>query len=331
MGKLLFVGNLTLDNIIYADGRTKLGVIGGNSLYAAIGARMWGRDVAIASVTGHNWPTEFTQSLQSQGIDTSYLQSVDADNPQAWILYEEDGQRAYVPRNAELLSLRPDIYNNATLSPESLARFGKAVHDLHLRMSPVPGVVLGDDVSALHICPMRLETMSTWSDYLSQYPKIFATADMFPVSLQTENVLLDLAALLSTLDVFLPSVKEARLLQKTDGDLDELCLDLASYGPRNIIVKDGKNGAHIFDRDTNKLQHVPVFPSSTVDSTGAGDAFCGGFVAGMTMIGDPLEAVFWGTISASFIVEDYGGLHGLTVTPERAKRRLKTLKSSVNK
>lgn len=43
-----------------------------------------------------------------------------------------------------------------------------------------------------------------------------------------------------------------------------------------------------------------------VDPTGAGDAYCGGFVAGLVKAVSPLAAACWGTISAAHIVQGFG-------------------------
>ena len=329
MRKLLFVGNLTLDDIVHADGRVQMGVGGGNGLFSAIGARMWGYDVSLVGVVGNDWPAEYTQTIRTHGIDTRYLRSVDSENLRAWVLYENDGRRTYVARNSELVALRPNVYDDATLVPASLERFGQMVRELHLRMSPTPDLVTDMNADAIHICPMRFETMSAWSSHLSQYPRLFTTADMFPISLQEKINRSGLISFLSGLDIFLPSISEAKLLQAGDGDLLSLCRELVAYGPDAIVIKDGARGAYVYERGNNQLQHVPAFSASLIDSTGAGDAFCGGYLAGISSTGDPFQAALWGTVSASFIVEAYGGLHGLTVMPENANERLESLKKMI--
>ena len=41
MGKIYFIGELTLDEISYLDGRHFKNVMGGGVLYSAIGAAIW--------------------------------------------------------------------------------------------------------------------------------------------------------------------------------------------------------------------------------------------------------------------------------------------------
>lgn len=50
------------------------------------------------------------------------------------------------------------------------------------------------------------------------------------------------------------------------------------YQPKHgAIMTAGRRGAYWFDGET--LLHHPIFPVQSVDSTGAGDAFCGGLIA----------------------------------------------------
>jgi ribokinase len=58
-----------------------------------------------------------------------------------------------------------------------------------------------------------------------------------------------------------------------------------------------------------------------VDTTGAGDAFCGGFMAMYTLTSDLYNAGLAGAVSASFAVEDFGLSHMFDVTPKQALNR----------
>ena len=63
--------------------------------------------------------------------------------------------------------------------------------------------------------------------------------------------------------------------------------------------------------------------SEVVDPTGAGDSFCGGFLVGYSKTGNLLTAAKYGTVSSSFIIEDFGIEGALKVTKEMARERLK--------
>ncbi|MYJ77451.1 MAG: carbohydrate kinase, partial [Caldilineaceae bacterium SB0670_bin_27] len=70
---------------------------------------------------------------------------------------------------------------------------------------------------------------------------------------------------------------------------------------------------------------IPTFPTAAVDPTGAGDAFCGGFLVGMAQTGDARQAALYGAVSASFIIKDFGVLHALRVDAAQAHSRLQQL------
>ena len=66
----LFIGGLRTDYCITHKGQVRLGVMGGNAVYAATGARIWSSSVGIISRVGSNYPREWIHSLQDAGIHT---------------------------------------------------------------------------------------------------------------------------------------------------------------------------------------------------------------------------------------------------------------------
>jgi sugar/nucleoside kinase (ribokinase family) len=110
--------------------------------------------------------------------------------------------------------------------------------------------------------------------------------------------------------LFLPSELEARLLFP---DLDELGpIDMAvaaserieAWGPAAVAIKLGPLGS--FLRWDGRSAHIPAPWSQVVDSTGAGDAFCGGFVAGWLATHDPRIGAACGTVSAGECIGRFG-------------------------
>lgn len=95
--------------------------------------------------------------------------------------------------------------------------------------------------------------------------------------------------------------------------------EILEMGPSFVIVKKGEHGAVLVHRDGTVV--VPAFPvplEGVVDPTGAGDSFAGGFMAYLERTGDLgfeglRTALGWGTVTASFTLEQFGldGLRGL--------------------
>ncbi len=93
-----------------------------------------------------------------------------------------------------------------------------------------------------------------------------------------------------------------------------------------MVVKCGSYGSYIIDCTKREYVHVAVVNNlQVVDVTGAGDAFCGGFLAGMFLTRDIISACAFGTVSASFIVESLGVTRPRNYHVLTAKRRLNAL------
>lgn len=76
----------------------------------------------------------------------------------------------------------------------------------------------------------------------------------------------------------------------------------------NIVITDGKSGCYILTNEMNKPIHVPPkHVINVVDSTGAGDAFSGGYLVGYINGKTPIECGMLGNESALKIITKFGG------------------------
>jgi len=66
-----------------------------------------------------------------------------------------------------------------------------------------------------------------------------------------------------------------------------------------------------------------------VDVTGAGNAYCGGFLVGYVETGDVRMAAMYGAVSASFAVEQFGIPRITAETEQEARHRLAALEKRV--
>src|SRR5581483_8927772 len=88
--------------------------------------------------------------------------------------------------------------------------------------------------------------------------------------------------------------------------------ELLALGPRVLLIKQGVYGALMVTGDS--FFSVPAYPLDTVvDPTGAGDSFAGGFFGYLDSLErsefgeqDLRRAVVYGSVLASFIVEEFG-------------------------
>ena len=89
------------------------------------------------------------------------------------------------------------------------------------------------------------------------------------------------------LDIFMPSIEEARMITGKE-EPSQISEFLLSYGIGTVALKMGENGSYIRTRDWET--YVPIYKVQAVDATGAGDAFAAGFLAGVSKGWDYREA-----------------------------------------
>ena len=82
---LVIAGNLLVDDIVYPDGRTRMGEAGGAALYMALAASLWDAKVGIASAGQESQKLvpvcgtrEYAEGLQSAGPDLGRTRGIDA-------------------------------------------------------------------------------------------------------------------------------------------------------------------------------------------------------------------------------------------------------------
>jgi len=95
---------------------------------------------------------------------------------------------------------------------------------------------------------------------------------------------------LQHLDIFMPSIDEARMIAGMPAEEDpaRIAKFFLSYGIGTVALKMGQQGSYIRTRDWEI--HVPIYKAERVDATGAGDAFAAGFLAGVSKSWDYREA-----------------------------------------
>ena len=80
------------------------------------------------------------------------------------------------------------------------------------------------------------------------------------------------------IDYLFPNENEAALFTGRQ-DYMEMAEALHAMGIRTVIVKAGKDGCYACS-DIERF-HMPALPVKAIDSTGAGDSFVAGFIAGL--------------------------------------------------
>jgi sugar/nucleoside kinase (ribokinase family) len=89
-----------------------------------------------------------------------------------------------------------------------------------------------------------------------------------------------------------------------------------------LVVKDGPNGVSVFM--AGDVIRAPALAAQVVDTTGAGDALAGAFLARWQATRDVREALRWGVAAASIAIEGIGVRALARATPETLSRRAAT-------
>ncbi len=343
MSDFLALGNCTLDDVVTPDGRVSPRQLGGNAVYAAAGMRLWGVDVSLVSVVGADYPATWLEQLAEAGIDVTAVTRIEEPHLlRSRAFYFPDGSRtdrieearAILPAHAgEIIDLESEYTD--TGSP------------LHRRIWPIfcPDLsqweTIAQHAAFAHFAPGPLPCSRANAAFL----KHLRGGDVV-ISFDWPWWDWDLegqvdAALLRNIDYLLPSIEELALHadaaisekergEHSGGHVFEAARRLLDYGPNGVGVKMGARGMRLLLRGQKGWNQIPTHPAQVVDPTGAGDAFCGGFLVGLSRTSDPVRACLHGAVSASFIIEEFGVLHTLQVDTATANARLHSLEHTLS-
>jgi ribokinase len=292
---LLCIGNLTIDDLVVDDVTTT--ALGGDALFAALAARRVLSDVRMLAPVGTDLPAPLLQAVAGAGIRIEATRPRDVPTVRNRVTYAPDGSRTW-----DLLS-GDDAFDVMSVFPEDVA----------------PATL---DVDGVLVSAMSLRSQLTLGPWLREHTIRERPADGgrrtdVYLDLQEDYVAGNeaaLLALLSTCDVFLPSEVEAVALAGTT-DLALAAARFRDAGPDVVVVKTAERGCVVAtSRGTVTVPTVAVEP---VDSTGAGDAFCGAFAAAHVAGADPEDAARHGAEAARVAIGGHGvaallAEHGIT-------------------
>ncbi len=128
-------------------------------------------------------------------------------------------------------------------------------------------------------------------------------------------------------------VNDAEIRELTgEPNLAKAARAVMELGPRAVVAKQGEYGAALFTPEG--FFALPGFPLEDVrDPTGAGDSFAGGFLGYLHGCGAEIEAVTlrramgYGTVLASFNVEEFGTERIARLAREEIEERFADLRS----
>jgi sugar/nucleoside kinase (ribokinase family) len=222
--------------------------------------------------------------------------------------------------------------------PPALAGYATSTEgqDDPARFSPL--AVRPDEVAAayfearaFHLAPYDFSVHAAFPGWLRRHARQIVTCDP-SVRYMHPRFEPEVRRILGKLDAFLPSEMEASaFFSETPGDLWSAAEAFGAMGAGCVIIKAGSRGQYVYETATRRKWRVPAYPARVIDVTGAGDAFCGGFLVGLAETGSPLEAALRGCVSASLVVEGLGALYALDQPRDKLAARLAELRGAVSR
>ncbi|HNT55794.1 MAG TPA: carbohydrate kinase family protein [Anaerolineaceae bacterium] len=330
--RFLVVGSLRQDFILLQNRQSLAGIPGGSLFYAAAGLRTWISDIALTGRVGQSYPIEWIDKLRKFGFDTRGIHRLSQD-------LEDRSFYSYPDLNTRICSDPVMQYARAGLAyPKELLGYVNPTPqidnrnqptDYTIRLTDLPNDYL--DATAAHLAPLDFLTHTLLPSALRQGQINTITLDpgagyMLPAFWD------DLPKVIKGLTAFLTSEEKIRsLFGGRSADLWEMAEAIAAYGCDLVVIRRGVQGQYLYDHSSRTRWIIPAYPARCADPTGAGDAFCGGFLAGYREHYNPLEATLHGNIAASLVIEGSGPFYAMDTLPGLAAARLDALRSSVRK
>ncbi len=289
---------IIIDDIVFPDGTTRMGVLGGGGAQTAWGMALAagsGNEVGMLSGIGADFPADALAPLAAMGIDLSGVHVTDFPTPRAWQLLEPDGRRQHVWRVDQAtsdLQTHPDAATILRFYPDAaVVTWGIHPEDPHL--SPCQ--------------PLRERGILVCIEPFKGLPE--------PPPLES------LRAILTRCGIFSPNWAEAVSLFGT-ADRAVMAQRARAAGASVLALRLGAGGAEVWDFETNRGVTVPAAPvTAVVDPVGAGDAFCGAFCVEWHTTHDLANASISGSVAASFMLEQIGIPATRPPTPVVTSRR----------
>ncbi|HUZ46652.1 MAG TPA: PfkB family carbohydrate kinase [Terriglobia bacterium] len=288
---LLVVGSVAFDSIRTPHGEVD-GILGGSATFFSVAASWFG-PVKVIAVVGDDFGEEHLETFRLRSIETSGLEHAPGKT------FRWHGEYLGDMNEARTLAVHLNVFEK--FSPKIPASHVSSEFlflgnidprlQLHVRRQ-LPGARL-----------VALDSMNYW----------------------IEGSLNELKETLTAVDALVINEGEARMLSGRQ-NLRQAAAEIQKMGPRILVIKRGEYGVALFNNGS--IFSAPAFMLEHFkDPTGAGDTFAGGFMGYLAKSGDFSEAnlrraVAYGSVMASFAVEEFGLKRLLELTPQAIEARM---------
>lgn len=286
------VGSVAIDSIETPSGKAPA-VLGGSCSYFSIAASYFA-PVNMVAVIGQDFPAAELEFLASRNINLEGVEEVDGRTFRWTGRYHED------MNVRDTLDLQLNVFGDFDpVLPESY-RDSELVFLANIQ----PGLQTNVLSQLRAVKMVGADTMDHWIA-------------------EQRDALLDL---LASVDLLSINDSEAMMLSG-ERNIVTAARRILDLGPKTLLIKRGEYGALQFAADD--VFAVPAYPlEQVVDPTGAGDCFAGGLFGSLAESGaidrkTLRRAIVYGSVLASFCVEDFGPNRLRNVTREDVDHRFR--------
>lgn len=293
---ILVVGTVAFDSIKTPFGE-KSRILGGSATYFSVAASFF-TDVRLVAVVGADFGPKDEAVFTERGVDISDLERVAGQRSFHW-----KGEYGFDLNVAKTLDTQLNVF--AEFKPKLSAAALETPYLFLANVQPNLQVEVRKQVSAKLVAA---DTMNYW---------IKNTPD-------------GLIEMLKHIDLLIINDSEARELAG-EPNLVRAARKILSMGPQRLVVKRGEYGAAMFTSESYFA--TPAYPLEQVfDPTGAGDSFAGGFMGYLAAIDSTDDAairraIIYGSVMASFNVEEFGCERMRRLTHDEINSRFRELRA----
>lgn len=136
------------------------------------------------------------------------------------------------------------------------------------------------------------------------------TTTLDVLAVERPDLLEVIAPCLPFVDYFMPGLEEAVMISGLS-DRSEVIRFFLDRGVGHTVFKMGAQGSSVASREADEIR-IPAYAVEMVDSTGCGDAYCAGFIVGLSKGWSVEEAARLGSACGSLVATGLGSDAGIT-------------------
>ncbi len=298
------LSHVIVDDLRFAAGGERRGVLGGAGTYAAAGLRLAARNVGIACGVGDDFAGSTHDAwFGANGIDTAGLEPRGCRTPRSTVVYHGEDTRTESPVFGEqhFTRMRPRIDR---LPAAYRAARGYYVFRDHDAAFWREAAALRAATGAVVLWELHAAAAAT-----ARWPAVaarLANVDVVSLNLAEGRRLCTTQGERTPLDLQTPpGVPTPTRPEAPIAEAREIAARLLTTGVGGVALRLGAHGA-LLARPPAEFRYIPASPAAVVDATGAGNAFGGALLAAVAAGEDWLRAGCGAAAAAALMLTQHG-------------------------